>query len=71
MILVFPQASKSFNLLYRDIKLSLKGFENYAEKLVKPYNLESFSEILFIVLDSFAYKRNWYKSLKKFHQIQK
>lgn len=65
MILVFPQASKSFNLLYRDIKLSLKGFENYAEKLVKPYNLESFSEILFIVLDSFAYKEELVQIFKK------
>lgn len=65
MILVFPQASKSFNLFYRDIKLSLKGFENYAEKLVKSYNLQSFSEILIIVLDSFAYKEELVQIFKK------
>ena len=65
MILVFPQASKTFNLFYRDIRLSSKGLENYVSMITKAYDSKYIDEILLIVLESFAYKNELNQVFKK------
>lgn len=56
MILVFPQATQKFNHFYNEIRISRNGLEVYAEKISNIYDKKNIKEILFIVLDSFAYQ---------------
>ena len=65
MILVFPQASKTFNLFYKEIRLSSYGIESYVRMISKGYNSKRISEILIIILKSFDYGSELKKVFQK------